>query len=346
MPEPPRRESFMPDRPSSVTLTPAVVVSSHVVFGARTVASEEVDAAFGMPIGKLRHRAGIDSLAHAAAGETEASLGALASEGALRSAGLEGRDIDWILATTETHHAFPALAAQIHRAIGAREGCGAMDIGGACLGSLHALAVAKAFVESGQAGTVLVVTADVHSRTLMPGRVAGEFGGLFGDGASAFVVRGAANGAGRGSFVLRDFFFGCASQYQKAIQVSAESNDQLRVVFDGDALSRAATARLDECIRELERRSRVESGQVAAFATHQPNPRLVALLAKRVGVAFERFPLVADTRGNLGSTTCAAALHYALERARNGKTGEPQPIFLASLGPGLLFGGGWLEPAI
>jgi len=337
----------MPDRPSSVTLTPAVVVSSHVVFGARTVASEEVDAAFGMPIGKLRHRAGIVSLAHAAAGETEVTLGARTAEGALRSAGVSAGGIDWILATTETHYAFPALAAQIHRAIGAREGCGAMDIGGACLGSVHALAVAKAFVESGHAGTVLVVTADVHSRTLTPGRVAGEFGGLFGDGASAFVVRGAAPGAARGSFLLRDFFFGCASQYQQAIQVSTEPNNQLRVVFDGDALSRAATARLDECIRELERRSGVQRGDVAAFATHQPNPRLVALLAKRAGVAFEKFPLVADTRGNLGSTTCAAALHYALERAPNEPTGAaPQPIFLASLGPGLLFGGGWLEPVI
>ena len=285
-------------------------------------------------------------MAHAAAGETEVTLGAWAAEGALRSSGARAGDLDWILATTETHHAFPALAAQIHREIGAREGCGAMDIGGACLGSVHVLAVAKAIVESGQAGTVLVVTADVHSRTLTPGRVAGEFGGLFGDGASAFVVRGAANKAERESFRLCDFFFGCASQYQQAIQVSAEPNNQLRVVFDGDALSRAATARLDECIRELERLSGLRRSNVAAFATHQPNPRLVALLAKRAGLPVEKFPLVADTRGNLGSTTCAAALHYALDRARQLGTGEQQPIFLASLGPGLLFGGGWLSPAI
>src|SRR5437868_12446121 len=33
----------------------------------------------------------------------------------------------------------------------------------------------------------LVVTADIHSRTLTPGRVACEFGGLFGDGARAFI---------------------------------------------------------------------------------------------------------------------------------------------------------------
>ncbi|HXT25013.1 MAG TPA: 3-oxoacyl-[acyl-carrier-protein] synthase III C-terminal domain-containing protein [Candidatus Eisenbacteria bacterium] len=336
----------MPDRRIPATLTRAIVVSSYVVCGANTIASEEVDAAFGMPIGKLRNRAGIVSLAYAAPGETEATLGARAAEGALRSAGLEPSGLDWLLAATETHHAFPSLAAQIHRAIGARENCGAMDIGGACLGFVNALAVAKALVESAQAGAVLVATADVHSRTLRPGRTAGEFGGLFGDGASAFVVCSEMPGAARGNFRPRDFFFGCASQYQQAIQVSADPNDELKVVFDGDALSRAATARLEECIMELEQRSGVQRGEVAAFATHQPNPRLVRLLAKRAGLPAEKFPLVADTRGNLGSTTCAAALHYALERSRSEKASLPQPIFLASLGPGLLFGGGWLEPVI
>ena len=325
--------------------TSAFLVSSNVAFGGKTVPSEEVDAAFGMPVGKLRTRAGIVSLAYAGDDETEIKLGARSAEGALRSAGIDIRAVDWILATSETHHSVPWLAAQIHLAIGAPGSCGAMDIGGACLGFVHALAVAKAFVESGQAGAVLVVTADVHSRVLLPGRVAGEFGGLFGDGASAFVVRPNEARVASGSFALRDFFFGCASQYQQAIQVSAEPNDQLRVVFDGDALSRAATARLDACIEELERRSGVKRSDVTAFATHQPNPRLVALLAKKTGVPLEKFPPVADTRGNMGSTTCAAALHYAMEQQRRRQTVSRQPIFLASLGPGLLFGGGWLEPA-
>jgi 3-oxoacyl-[acyl-carrier-protein] synthase-3 len=322
----------------------AFIASSNAVFGSKTVSSEEVDAAFGMPVGKLRTRAGIVSVAYADAGETETTLGAHAAIAALQSAGVSAADVDWILATSETHHSVPWLAAQLHRAVGARESCGAMDIGGACLGFVHALSVAKAFVESGQAATVLVVTADVHSRTLLPGRVAGEFGGLFGDGASAFVVRKGATGGARAGFVLHDFFFGCASQFQQAIQVSAEPNDQLRVVFDGDALSRAATARLDACIEELARRSGVKCSDVAAFATHQPNPRLVALLAKKAGVPLEKFPMVADTRGNMGSTTCAAALHCAMERTRNNDSVNRQPIFLASLGPGLLFGGAWLQP--
>jgi 3-oxoacyl-[acyl-carrier-protein] synthase-3 len=322
----------------------ALLRFSGVAFGSRTVPSEEVDAAFGMPVGKLRHRAGIISLAYADDGETEVTLAAKAAASALRAAGIGSEKIDWIVATSETHHAFPSLAAQLHLAICARETCGALDVGGACLGLLNALVIAKAFVESGQAGAVLVITADVHSRVLTPGRVVGEFGGLFGDGASAFVVQREPSGKPDMYFSVRDFFFGCASQLQAAIQVAAEPEDRLRVVFDGDALSRAATARLDQCIRELESRSRVTRTEVAAFATHQPNPRLVALLAKKSGVPPARFPPVAETRGNLGSTTCAAALHFAIGNSELSSAISRRPIFVASLGPGLLFGGGWLTP--
>ncbi len=332
----------MPTLPTSAQLQ-----SSGVAFGSRTIPSEEVDAAFGMPAGKLRDRAGIVSLAYAAESENEVTLGAKAAARALAAGDVTAKEVDWIVAASETHHAFPSLAAQLHLAVGARETCGALDVGGACLGLLHALVVARSFVKSGQAKTVLIVTADVHSRTLSPGKVAGEFGGLFGDGASAFLVQQGVETAAAAShhFSLGDFFFGCATQLQSAIQVSAEPEDKLRVVFEGGALSRAATARLEQCIRELEYRSGISRQNVAAFATHQPNPRLVALLAKKSGVSPERFPSVADTRGNLGSTTCAAALHLALEQFRMSKA-RLEPIFLASLGPGLLFGGGWLAPEL
>ena len=55
------------------------VISSAVRTGARVIAAEEVDRAFGMPVGKLRGRAGIASLAYAADGENELTLGARAA---------------------------------------------------------------------------------------------------------------------------------------------------------------------------------------------------------------------------------------------------------------------------
>jgi 3-oxoacyl-[acyl-carrier-protein] synthase-3 len=121
-------------------LDSALLRFSGLAFGSRIIASEEVDAAFGMPAGKLRYRAGILSLAHAAAGESEVTLAAAAASETLRNAQIPPEKLNWIIASSETHHAIPSLAPQLHAAIGARETCGALDVGGACLGLVHALA--------------------------------------------------------------------------------------------------------------------------------------------------------------------------------------------------------------
>jgi len=344
----------------------ALITGSALALGSRVVPSAEVDRAFGMPVGKLRERAGIESLAYVADSENEVTLGAQVVNDALRAADCRADEIDAIVATSETHHLYPSLAAQLHSRIGARETCGAFDVGGACLGVINALSVAQAQVLSGQARTVAVVSADVHSRTLVPGRVAGEFGGLFGDGASAFLVRAANAGgnvddsdptaehsitiagepkSGGLAYRIRDFLFGCADQYAEAVKVEGKLDGGLAVVFEGEALSRAAISRLEKIIAALEKLSTVPRAAVGAFATHQPNPRLLTLLAKVAGVSATAFPPVATTSGNLGSSTCGAALHSALEMFRGCPESARKPIFLASLGPGLVFGDAWLSPS-
>jgi 3-oxoacyl-[acyl-carrier-protein] synthase III len=320
------------------------IVSSAAVMGSRILPSEEIDRAFGMSIGKLRSRAGIESVAYAGDGESELVLGAASTQEALRAASCGAQQLDWIVATSETHHDYPSLSAQLHSRLLVRENCGALDIGGACLGLLNAFAVAQSLIGSGQARTVAVVTADVHSRTLTPGRVAGEFGGLFGDGASAFILRREEKGNLRAGYRLGEFIFGCAGQYAAAIQVSDAKDGGLTVRFDGEALSRAAITRMEKVLTAVELRSGISRKAVGGFATHQPNPRLVTLLAKQCGVSPSTFPPIAKTSGNLGSSTCGAALHAALQVAAKHARGKRQPIFLASLGPGLLFGGGWLTP--
>ena len=321
-----------------------LILSSAAETGSRVIPSEEVDRTFGMPIGKLRGRAGIESLAYAAENENELTLTARAAQEAFRAASCAAQHLDWIIATSETHHDYPSLAAQLHSRLLVRENCGALDVGGACLGLLNALAVAQSLIVSGHAQTIAIVTADVHSRTLAPGRVAGEFGELFGDGASAFVLRSSRNECPDGSYRLGEFLFGCAGQYAAAIQVTDTREGGLDVQFDGEALSRAAITRMEKVIDAVELRSGISRASVGGFATHQPNPRLVALLAKQCGVLPETFPSIARTSGNLGSSTCGAALHAVLQNASKQTYGERRPIFLASLGPGLLFGGSWLTP--
>jgi len=319
-----------------------ILASSCAAVGSRRIPSEEIDRAFGMPEGKLRLRAGIETLAYAAEDENELTLGARAAQQSLQAAACGARELDWIIATSETHRAYPPLSAQLHSQLLVRETCGALDVGGACLGLLNGLAVAQGLIASGQARTIAVITSDVHSRIFQPGRVAGEFGGLFGDGASAFLLRAKNGSTSEQTYALGEFLFGCAGQYAGAIRVSDASNGNLDVHFDGEALSRAAITRMEKVILDVELRSGIARSSVQGLATHQPNPRLVTLLAKQLDLAPDKFPSVARTFGNLGSSTCGVALDAILKSARRNLAAECGPIFLASLGPGLLFGGGWL----
>jgi len=321
------------------------VIGSNSAFGSRVVPSEQVDHAFGMPSGKLRHRAGIVSLAYAAKEEDEGTLGAQAAVPLLPGGKEKAQGIDWIVAASETHHAYPSLSAILHARLGLPETCGALDVGSGCLAIVQALAVAQALLASGRGTRILVASADVHSRSLRPGRADGEFGGLFGDGASAFLLSSARPEGNCIAYRLGEFFFGCAAQYAEAISVRDAGGGRLTVQFNGEALSRAAVHRMVKVLHEVERRSGLSRKEAGAFATHQPNPRLVTLLAKQLKVPASSFPPIAATTGNLGASTCGAALHVALQHASQQPAAQRKPIFLASLGPGLLFGGGWMVPA-
>jgi 3-oxoacyl-[acyl-carrier-protein] synthase-3 len=113
--------NFSADKKSPGKLRNGVAITGWAAaLGARRVLSEEVDRAFGMPIGKLRSRAGIESVSYAVKGETEVSLGAQAMERALGVAGCQVKEIDWIIASSETHVAYPSLAAQLHKRVGTR----------------------------------------------------------------------------------------------------------------------------------------------------------------------------------------------------------------------------------
>jgi len=329
------------DARQTSTQTSVIIASSGAAVGSRKIPSEEIDRAFGMPVGKLRLRAGIETLAYAAEDENELTLGARAAQQALHAAACGAQELDWIIVTSETHHGYPSLSAQLHSQLLTRENCGALDVGGACLGLLNGLAVAQGLIASG-AQTIAVVTSDVHSRTFRPGRVAGEFGGLFGDGASAFLLRERNGSRPQHAYALGEFFFGCAGQYAGAIRVADAPDGNLDVHFDGEALSRAAITRLEKVIRDVELRSGIARSAVLGLATHQPNPRLVTLLAKQLALTRDKFPAVAEAFGNLGPSTCGVALDTILQSARHHLPGDAAPIFLASLGPGLLFGGGWL----
>ncbi|MGH9894319.1 MAG: 3-oxoacyl-ACP synthase III family protein, partial [bacterium] len=307
--------------------------------GSDRISANQIEREFSLPPGALSKRAGIESVRRASAGENEVSLARAAAEQALRIADVSAHQLDWIIATTETYLALPSLGASLHTALLAPGGCRVLDVGGACVGLVNSLGVAEALFADERVSFILVVSGDVHSRLLVPGKVPGEFGGLFGDGAAAFVLQSTGRARNAPAYRIQASIGGCAGTFSAALQVQPVIDGSIGLVFDGEALAHAAVDRLERIIGDLETITGIGREKASAFAIHQPNPRLVDVLVRQANLDPEKVPRVGHSSGNLGSSTCGVALSMALDRHAKGARRERGPIFVAAVGPGLLWAG-------
>jgi 3-oxoacyl-[acyl-carrier-protein] synthase III len=312
--------------------------------GSRRLSADQIEYDLGLPPHKIRDGAGIDSVCLAADTEDELVLAQKAAEIALEMAEVSVDNVDFLVVTSATFLGFPSLAASLHSMLLMRETTGALDVGGACTGLIYSLAVAKSLVHTRPQGVALVVAAEVHSRRFNAPQVPGEFRGLFGDGACACVLTNAANAEQNACVRLQEFVWGCSGTFASSLGVKVAENAELSIQFKGEQLAHAAVAQLGRIIGALENLSGEPRSNVDYFAIHQPNPRVVEILAEKAKIPMERIPMVSTTCGNLGSVTCGASLCQALTHFReSGNRSRTPLIFMAAVAPGLVWGGAFLN---
>ncbi len=321
----------------------ALLVGWGTSLGGVAVPSNLIDAEFGLPAGTLKERAGIETIRRAAQGEDEVFLAMNAARGALQKSGCSTEELDWILATSETFQGFPAFAACIHSSLLAPQSCRSLDIGGGCTGIAKSFAVAQSFLSRPGGRNILVVSSDVHSRILAPGKVPGEFGGLFGDGACAFLISRDAPGTNYLPYSIHSSVGGCAGMYSSALQLRRATNESIVLDFHGEALAQAAIDLLEKTISELEIRSGKSREDASAFALHQPNHRVTEILLRRAKLPRDKVPLITKFCGNLGASTSGAALGIALDLHSGKARNERGLIFLAAVAPGIVWDGVLLD---
>ena len=335
--------------------------------GSRLIEAAGIEAECSLAPGTIRDRAGIASVRRAGEGEDEITLAQRAAEAALEKAGVDIPEVDLLVATSTTFLRLPSLAATLHSRLLLPESSAAFDVGGACVGVVQALATAKGLLATGSLRHALVVAADVPSRRLASSSAPGEFRGLFGDGSCAFVLSRLEEGQPaksqgpdgrplRGPGVewrLGDFVWECAGEYAASLKLQIPEGaplpgfPPLQVEFQGEPLARAALRQMERLVENLETLTGKPRSEVAYFALHEPNPRVIEILAHRFGVTLERATPISKTCGNLGAATCGVNLCEALAKVEASSLGSPSlppPIILvAAVGPGMLSGGTWVE---
>jgi len=313
----------------------------------RLVTNEEVASHFNLPDADVFRVTGIKTRHWCHPDQTCSDLAEQAARRALIAAGESIESIDVILvSTTSPDTIFPSTACYLQQKLQARS-VASFDLAASCTGFLYGLAMADAFIRSGQYRSCLVVAAEVKSRYLDASRNASAM--LFGDGAGAAVVKRAESLESVGSAIrqgLVDIRLHSDGACHDLIRVpaggsrlpgSAETvQGHLHAIeLEGASVFRTGVKRLSAALEDLLFDFDLKVSDISRVITHQANGRMLQAIAKRLGLAPDQMFSMIELVGN----TSSASLPIALDTAcRQKKFDSGDLIVLGAFGGGLTWG--------
>lgn len=284
----------------------------------------------------IRSRTGIRERRVVAEGEALVDLVARAGRAALEDAGVEPEEVDLlILATATVEQPIPATSAIVQPRLGlVNAAC--FDLSAACSGFTYSLNVARQFIATGEAETILVVGAECLTRYVdWTDRTTCV---LFGDGAGAVVLKAGQPGEGilhvrwrtDGNYSEIISMPGGGSRFPPS---STESIEQ-RLPFikmRGNETFKVAVRSLTEISREVMDAAGIGVEDLDLFIPHQANMRIIRAVGHRLGLSDEQVFTNVERVGN----TSAASIPLAMVDARDEGRLKPGSLLLTSA-----FGGG------
>ncbi len=281
-------------------------------------------------------RTGIKERHIAEPGTATSELCLEASRQALADAGVDPKELDFIVVGTLTPDMpFPSTACFLQMKLGATNAY-AMDVSAACSGFIYSLSVADAMVRAGRGRKGLVVGAEILS-TVVDFTDRGTCI-LFGDGAGAAVLAECGDGDG----VLSCHLHSDGNLWELincpgggTVDPCNPGTSTVRTNFirmAGNETFKHAVTRMAEVSLEALERNRVTVDDVALYIPHQANMRIIKAVGKRVGIPEEKVYVNLERYGN----TSAASIPIALAEAREkGRYSKGDLVLLAAFGGGL-----------
>ncbi|HJZ61371.1 MAG TPA: beta-ketoacyl-ACP synthase III [Miltoncostaeaceae bacterium] len=285
-------------------------------------------------------RTGIRERRIAAPDQAASDLAALAAEATLERAGVPAEQVDvLIVMTASPDYIFPATATVTADRIGARNAA-AYDLMAGCTGFLYGLAQACALVESGLAGTVLLVGTEALSRHVNwtdRGTCV-----LFGDGAGAALVVADDEEAVTG---FMGFDLGADGSGACDLLIPAGGSrrpvgpgvdpGEAKISMNGREVFKFATRTFIDSVTRLLERLEMGIDEIDLVVPHQANQRIIEYGIERLGIDPGRVFGNLERYGN----TSAASIPLALVEARDSdRLHAGDLLLLTAFGAGLTWG--------
>ncbi|MFH0384936.1 beta-ketoacyl-ACP synthase III [Streptococcus sp. A11] len=285
----------------------------------------------------VRSRTGIGQR-HVVTDQTTSDLATAVAQDLLEKAQIGAEEIDFIiLATMTPDSVMPSTAALVQAKIGATKAF-AYDLVAACSGFVYALSTAEKLIASGRYQKGMVIGAETLSRVVDWSDRSTAV--LFGDGAGGVLLEACVQPSFLGEILRTDGSRGAsltAGIDQKCTPFSDATCSQPYIQMEGRAIFEFATRDVTGTIAELLSQQGLLADRIDFYLLHQANSRILDKMARKLGVASEKFPANMDKYGNTSAASLPILLSECVADGRIKLDGS-QTVLMAGFGGGLTWG--------
>lgn len=286
-------------------------------------------------------RTGIEERHWVEPGEGGAEMAAKASREAMEKAGVEPREIDMLIyATLSPDVNFPGTGVFVQRILGLRE-IPCYDIRQQCTGFVYGLAMADAFIRTGQYKNILVIGSEVHSTGLDVSTRGRDVTVLFGDGAGAAVVGRATDDQ---HVILSTHLHADGTDAEILWTEAPASRNHPRITdadmeagkhypaMIGKKVFKHAVTRMPQVLMEAMVTNSLKLDDIDMVIPHQANLRINQMVAKMIGLPEEKMHNNIQKYGNTTAASIPLCMHEAIAL---GKIKPGSLVAIIAFGAGL-----------
>lgn len=304
----------------------------------------------GWSVDKIDEKTGIRERHIAAPNECSSDLGVAAARKLFDSGVCRPSEVDFLLLCTQSpDYYLPTTACLVQDRLGVPTSAGALDFNLGCSGFIYGLGLAQALISSGQASSVLLITAETYSKFINARDRSVRT--IFGDAAAATLLTAencqapligpfvyGTDGRGGPNLIVPTGGIRCPRTAASAVMTTDDggnvrSRDNL--FMNGPEIFNFTLEAVPRSVRDLLDKAGLRQEDIDLFVFHQANRYMLEHLRKRLRIPPEKFQVYLAHCGNTVSSTIPIALKHA---ATDGKIGPGSLAMLVGFGVGYSWG--------